>query len=89
LLLADVLGYVGGLLLTVSAFPQIALVYKLKDANQLSYVWLSILVMGLAIWSIYGLLINSMPLFILDSIQALLYLALILMKAAYSKNKKE
>ncbi|MGC9037291.1 MAG: PQ-loop domain-containing transporter [Candidatus Micrarchaeia archaeon] len=89
MLLADLLGYTGGLLLAVSAFPQIALVYKLKNASQLSYVWLSIMVFGLAIWSIYGLLINSMPLFILDGIQVFLYFALIVMKAAYAKNKKE
>jgi len=88
LLLADFLGYVGGLLVTASAIPQLVLVYRLRNASQLSYLWLSILTFGLAVWSFYGLLINSMPIFALDGIQVFLYLALIAMKAAYAKNNK-
>ncbi|MGC8676312.1 MAG: SemiSWEET family sugar transporter [Candidatus Micrarchaeia archaeon] len=83
-MLAVLIGDIGGILTTISIIPEIIVVYKSKRADQLSYLWLSIIWVGLALWVIYGLYISSVPLILFNILSLFLYSALIGLKATYN-----
>jgi MtN3 and saliva related transmembrane protein len=82
------LGYLAGTLTAVAVLPEIAKLRRTKKAGELSYAWLSIIVIGLMLWTVYGFFINSMPLIFLSAIQAAFYFVLIFMKWIYTKGFK-
>ncbi|MBI3793776.1 MAG: SemiSWEET transporter [Nitrospinae bacterium] len=64
----EVLGFVAGTLTTVAFFPQALKSWRTKSAKDISLAMFPLLVVGIVLWMIYGLLINSFPLIIFNSI---------------------
>ncbi|MEM3180899.1 MAG: SemiSWEET family transporter [Candidatus Micrarchaeaceae archaeon] len=77
------LGYIGGALTAVALIPEIVKIIEVKRADQLSYVWLSVLLSGLVLWAIYGIAIKNAPLIIMNIIECVLYIFLIGLKMRY------
>jgi MtN3 and saliva related transmembrane protein len=57
--LAPLIGIVASCFVITSLLPQMLRVFKLKRAEELSFVWLGIGFTGSALWFIYGLLIGD------------------------------
>jgi MtN3 and saliva related transmembrane protein len=72
---------------TVAAIPQVARAYKTHSTDDLSYASLICIDTGVAMWAIYGGLVNDIPLLIYDVISFILYSVLIVMKLKYDKDK--
>ncbi len=73
-----ILGLAAGTLTTVAYLPQLIKVLYTKRTRDLSLIWLVILGVGILVWFIYGLLVNSIPLifgnfFILIMISVILF----------------
>jgi MtN3 and saliva related transmembrane protein len=59
--LAQVIGIFAGICTAVSLIPQIVKIVKEKKAEDISFMYLSILLLGLALWIVYGILQKDIP----------------------------
>lgn len=78
--MVSVIGALAGVLTTIAIIPQIVKALKTKQVDDISPLFLSILIIGLGLWVLYGLLIVDIPIiltngvsFILNSIMLILY----------------
>lgn len=78
--MVNVIGALAGVLTTIAIIPQIVKALKTKQVDDISPLFLSILIIGLGLWVLYGLLIVDIPIiltngvsFILNSIMLILY----------------
>ena len=55
-----------GTALGLSYFIQIAKIFKTKSVDDLSIIMFSVFAMNATIWTIYGLLLNNLPLIIVN-----------------------
>lgn len=62
------IGLVAASLTTFSFFPQAVKTIKTKDARSISLTMYSILVVGIALWMTYGILIKDLPVFLANVI---------------------
>ena len=81
----EYLGLVAGLLTTFALVPQIIRVYKLKSAREISLLFNSSLLLGVAIWLVYGILQGLLSLIIWNSIGIFLNGWLLLTKLKYGR----
>jgi MtN3 and saliva related transmembrane protein len=77
------LGLVAGLLTTLSSLPQIVRVVKLRETKDLSIWWCTTLFTGLLLWSIYGFLIQDIPLIVTNGVGSVLVFIILLLKIKF------
>lgn len=75
-----ILGYVAALATTIAAVPQIWRVYRTHVTRGLSLSMLVVLSSGLALWTLYGILIGAWPVIIANGISCALNVSLIVLK---------
>lgn len=63
----DLLGLVAGLLTTASFIPQVVKTWRTRSTRDISLGMFIAFSLGTALWLIYGLLINSMPVVIANA----------------------
>lgn len=78
--MVSAIGGLAGVLTTVAIIPQIVKAVRTKQVDDISPIFLSILIIGLGLWVFYGLLISDIPIiltngvsFILNGIMLFLY----------------
>ncbi|MCD4760478.1 hypothetical protein K8R42_01125 [bacterium] len=79
----EILGYLGGLLVTISLAPQVIKSYKTKSTKDISIVYTLILAVGLALWVLYAVLNKIIPLAIFASVEFLFTISLLILKLRY------
>lgn len=79
----ELLGYLGGGLVTISLLPQVIKSFKTKSTKDISVVYTLILMTGLAFWVIYATLNSIIPLLIFASIELLITTSLFILKLIY------
>jgi uncharacterized protein with PQ loop repeat len=82
---ANYIGYCGGIILSVCLIPQIFKVYKTKDAENISYLWQFLYIIGISLHLYYGVYYNLLPIFIPTIIELCWILVLLILKIKYSK----
>jgi MtN3 and saliva related transmembrane protein len=63
----NALGLMGGAITTLSGIPQIHHMYKTRDTKGVGWGMLSMWTTGLTMTTIYGVLINQMPIWLSSS----------------------
>jgi len=58
-------------------------VVKAKSASQISYLWLSVILIGLVAWMLYDIILRNIPLIYFNAASAALYAIMIALKAHY------
>lgn len=81
----DILGLFAGACVTISVIPQIIKVLKTKKVRQISLLTFSILTFGIAVWVVYGILKNDLPIIITNSISLFLNLIMVYFIIYYEK----
>ena len=81
----DILGLFAGACVTISVIPQIVKVWKTKKVKQISLLTFSILTFGIAIWVVYGVLKNDLPIIITNSVSLFLNLMMVYFIIYYEK----
>ena len=66
--LTEIIGFIAAVLTTVAFFPQVIKIWKTKSTKDISLIMFSTLVVGVALWLAYGLMINSMPIIVANII---------------------
>lgn len=79
-LFTESIGYISGLLITVSLLPQVIKSWKTKSTKDLSIPWLTIYIIGLALNTYYGFLIDSYPIILTTFVELLLAISLFTLK---------
>ncbi|ARV16928.1 hypothetical protein BTO07_13645 [Polaribacter sp. SA4-12] len=79
----EIIGLVAAVLTTASFLPQVFKTYKTKDTSGLSLTMYIVFFIGVVLWSVYGIYINSLSIILANSITAILALYLIFMKLKY------
>ncbi|MDD4333029.1 MAG: SemiSWEET transporter [Patescibacteria group bacterium] len=82
-MLNDIIGYLGGIFTTISFLPQVIKSYRTKSANDLSSGMIFATLIGTAFWIIYGFLINSVPIIIMNVIFEIIVLFQLFFKIKY------
>lgn len=88
-ILVDVIGYLAGTCAVIITLPQIYKVLKTNKAKDIA-IWTIILLMLTSfLYVVYGILINSMPLIVTDTIAFILEAILLGLKVYFDCNSTE
>ena len=79
----EFIGFAAGTLTTVALLPQAIKSWKTKHTKDISLGWVLILTIGVFLWLVYGLLINSYPIIAANVMTFLLSVTLLSLKIKY------
>ena len=79
----DVIGSVAAVLTTASFVPQAWQTFKTRDVTGISLGMYSVFTVGVALWLLFGILMQSWPLMIANGITLMLASAILAMKLRY------
>ncbi len=77
------IGYIAGFLTTVSFVPQVLRAWKLRETRDISLAMLVLFALGVCLWAVYGIWIDSLPVIAANLISLILILLLIWLKMRY------
>ncbi len=78
-----VIGLVAAACTTIAFFPQILQVYRTKQTRDLSLPTFILLTAGIFLWLIYGILLESLPIILANSITLIGCFYIVIMKIKY------
>jgi len=70
--MVSVIGGLAGLFTTIAIIPQILKAVRTKQVDDISPGFLSILIIGLSLWVLYGILIQDFPIILTNGVSFLL-----------------
>ena len=79
----DAIGSIAAVLTTASFVPQAWHSFKTRDVSGISLGMYSVFTLGVALWLLYGVLLQSWPLMIANSITLALAAAILVMKLRF------
>lgn len=81
----EIIGLLAAVLTTAAFLPQVYQTYKTKDVSALSLPMLTMFFVGIILWLIYGVYINSLSMILANSITVISAFLLIVFKLKYRK----
>lgn len=78
-----IVGYIAGVLTTISFVPQVMRAWKLKETRDLSLAMLILFAAGIFLWTCYGFWTESPPIIMANVITFVLILVLLGLKIWY------
>ncbi|WP_291066241.1 SemiSWEET transporter [Hydrogenophaga sp.] len=81
----DLIGYSAAFLTTVSFVPQAWQTFKTRDVSGISLAMYSVFTVGVALWLVYGLVLQAWPVVAANAVTLTLAAAILLMKLRYRK----
>ncbi|HMV37407.1 MAG TPA: SemiSWEET family transporter, partial [Turneriella sp.] len=54
----EVLGFIAGMITTISFVPQVVRIYRIKSGRDISLWMMLLFALGVTLWLIYGLLLS-------------------------------
>ncbi|MDO9405199.1 MAG: SemiSWEET transporter [Polaromonas sp.] len=84
---ADLVGYVGATLTTISFVPQAWLTFRTRDVSGISLGMYSVFTAGIACWLAYGIAIRAWPIVFANTVTLALAAAILVMKLVYGTRK--
>jgi MtN3 and saliva related transmembrane protein len=83
--LATLVGYVAAVCTTGAFVPQVVRVWRLQSAQDISLTTFLVFSLGTAVWMVYGLLIDSLPVILANSVTLALALTIVALKLNYDR----
>ena len=77
------LGFLAGLLTTISFLPQVVKTWKSRSASDLSLGMFSCFSVGVICWLVYGLLLQDIPMIFWNAVTLVLVLIILFMKLKF------
>ncbi len=81
----NLLGIIAGALTSVAMLPQLIKVIKQKNADDLSWGMLMVLISGLSLWVWYGFLKNELPIILSNAFAVIVNITLLICCIIYKK----
>ena len=85
MVITESLGFVAGALATCSVIPQVVRVLRLKSAREISLLFTLLLMIGLALWMVYGIRLQLTPVMVWNSIGIVVTGLLLYAKLKYGR----
>lgn len=82
----DFIGALAGTLTTVSFVPQVLKTWRSRSARDISFGMFSLFSLGVLLWLIYGISIQSLPIMLANGITLTLSLVMIAMKLGFDRD---
>lgn len=79
----EILGFIGGALITVGLIPQVWRLYKLKSAREISLTFTLLFLIGGACWLSYGVVLSLPSVILWNSVSICLMSAMMYAKLKY------
>lgn len=79
----DLLGIVAGILTTVSFVPQVLKIWSARSAKDISFGMFLLFAVGVALWLVYGVLIQATPIIVANVVTLALVIVIIAMKLRF------
>jgi MtN3 and saliva related transmembrane protein len=76
----ELVGYAAATLATLAFLPQVIKSYREKSTKDISLSMYLVFFVGVVLWLIYGIHLNSTPMIIANAITALLALSILILK---------
>jgi MtN3 and saliva related transmembrane protein len=83
------IGFIAGGLTTISFLPQVVKTARSRSARDLSESMLLVFLIGLVLWTIYGLQVGSLPIIAANVITIGLVAAILAMKVRFNGREHE
>lgn len=81
----QIIGITAGIFTSVSLVPQVVKTIKEKHAEDVSLVMLLVLGIGLALWIVYGIKRNDLPIMATNSFSLLVNITMVILRVRYNK----
>ncbi len=78
-----IIGLIAGTCTTISFLPQVIKTFKTKETKDISLSMYIVLATGIFLWTIYGILIESLPVILANSISFVLATIILILKTKY------
>ena len=85
----NILGLVAGGITSVAMLPQLIKVLKNKDVEDLSWLMIGTLIVGLSLWVWYGILKEEFPIILSNAFAVLVNICLLIAFFTYKKKNKK
>ena len=79
----EILGALAALITTTAFMPQVYKTWKTKDTKSLSLTMYGAFFIGVSLWIVYGVYLDSLPMILANGITAISALILIRLKLKY------
>ncbi|MBK6483239.1 MAG: SemiSWEET transporter [Chitinophagaceae bacterium] len=79
----DILGLIAGALTSISFLPQVIKTWRSGSARDLSLSMFGIFSLGVTLWLIYGLMVNSIPIIAANTLTLALCLVILYFKLKF------
>lgn len=79
----EIIGFIAAVLTTSAFVPQVYKTWKAKSAESLSLTMYLVFFVGIILWLIYGIHINSLAMIFANAVTGVLALLLIIFKIRY------
>ena len=79
----EIVGMIAAILTTAAFVPQVYKTWKTKSVDSLSLTMYVVFFIGIVLWLIYGIYLDSLPMMIANSITGVLSLFLIVFRLRY------
>jgi MtN3 and saliva related transmembrane protein len=86
--LDDVIGAAAAVLTTLAFVPQAWLTLRTRDVSGISLTMYAILTLGVALWLVYGLMLQAWPVIIANAITLALAGTILTMKLWFSRGRR-
>ena len=83
----DWVGLAAGTLTTISFVPQVVQIWRTKHADDISTSMFVIFMIGVALWLLYGIYLDALPVIIANAITLLLAATILILKFHFHRNK--
>ncbi len=80
-------GILAGICTAVSLIPQIVKIVKEKKAEDISFLYLSILLLGLSLWIVYGILREDIPVIATNAVSVVINLVTVFVGIKYKRQR--
>ena len=82
--LTSLLGFIAGILTTISFVPQVVHAWRSKRCDDLSWGMLLTFSGGVVLWLVYGIRLRAMPIIVANAVTLALLLTIMALKARYA-----
>lgn len=85
---AEAIGLVAGFLIAFGLVPQVLKVWRLKDAREISLMFVLVTIAGTALWLVYGLRLGLLSVMVWNGVNLVLQSALLAVKLKYGMGRE-
>jgi MtN3 and saliva related transmembrane protein len=79
----SLLGYAAGVFTMVAFLPQLVRALRTRSTGDLSFPMLAMMFAGASLWSLYGIMVEALPIIVPNAILAVLTVALMVLRLKY------